>query len=159
MKLSLTNQRRALTGVLAGAIALFILIPFGDAQSNPGLSFRLAYEKETPGSFKMQLRTSDEVLNVSSTIVLDEKDVLSARVEPGLLYRQILITLTPDGGKRLRAVTASNLGTRLGIVVEGKLVAAPIIRQAIDGDQLSINTDPSEIDLLAKRINDAVKKR
>jgi preprotein translocase subunit SecD len=122
------------------------------------LTFHLAYDKQVPSTTKMRLRAED--LYVSNAVILDETDIVSAKVERGIV-RHILVVLTPAGAQRLHEVTASHLGERLGIVAGGKLISAPVILQATTENQFAISEGfltEAETDSLAERINNAARK-
>jgi preprotein translocase subunit SecD len=126
------------------------------------VSFRLAFEKESPDTTRFQLKSSSEILHVSRVSIISDADIVKATVERGMLRPILVVTLTPAGGKRLSETTASNLESRLGIIVDGSLISAPTIRQRIDGNQFTINTDrlsKSDMEALALRINAVVRQK
>lgn len=72
-------------------------------------------------------------------VLLDAADI--AKVAPssdanGTL--SISITMTPEGTRRLKEATTANIGRRLAIVVDGKVLIAPTIRSAIWGGSVSL---------------------
>jgi preprotein translocase subunit SecD len=95
-----------------------------------------------------------ETLNLESAVLLDHTALKSATVvkdKQGL--PTILITLTTVGAKRFGEITERHLGKRLGIVVGGKLLVAPFVRESILGGSLEISgsfTDEEAADLAAK---------
>jgi len=125
------------------------------------LSFRLAYDTDRPDTTKMQMKLSDEIFYVSNQAILDQRDVSRSRVEHGIVRPLLIFTLKPDGSKRLSDTSAAHLGSHLALIIDDVLVSAPMIRQRLDGNEFTINTDRlSEIELnaLATRINALVEQ-
>ncbi|HEX4630477.1 MAG TPA: hypothetical protein VH188_05885 [Chthoniobacterales bacterium] len=125
------------------------------------MSFRLAFEKERPETTKLQMRSSSEILYVSKIPIISDANIVNATVERGILRPILIVTLTLEGRKRLSETTASNIESRLAIIVDGNLISAPTIRQRIDSNQFTINTDrfsESDLNALAARISAAVKR-
>ena len=109
----------------------------------------------------MELGGPDEVLYVSNTPLLEGKDLTQARVETRLFGPDLLVTVTPEGAKRLRDVTSSHIGARLAVVVNHVLISAPIIRMAIEDGEMAITSarlTKSDLEELAEKINSSVKR-
>jgi preprotein translocase subunit SecD len=63
-------------------------------------------------------------------------DIDQAKIEPpgaGSISGFLAVTLTKDAAEKLASITRQNIGKRLVIVVDGAVVAAPIINAAIEG--------------------------
>jgi preprotein translocase subunit SecD len=130
-------------------------------ETSPTISFRLAFEEEASDTTKMQFQAPNEVVYVSKSSVLGEKDLLKATVEHSPSGPLLIVTVTPDGAKRLKQATSSHLGARLAVVVNGILISAPTIRQVIEGNELSVSSSrlaESQIEDLAKMVNNTVKR-
>jgi preprotein translocase subunit SecD len=56
-------------------------------------------------------------------------------VRDGQGQPEIYFVLTPDAAAAFASVTRSNVGSRLAIIVDGKLVSAPVIRSPIEGGE------------------------
>jgi preprotein translocase subunit SecD len=128
------------------------------------VEFRLAEDKPARGTQAMTIPGTNETVRVHKTPVLDAKDVASAAARKSLWMDRgysIAITLTPDGARKLEKVTTDNVGKRLAILVAGKLVSAPIIREPIlDGSAVieGGNISEQEASILTAKINAAAKK-
>ena len=72
--------------------------------------------------------------------VLDLMDVESASVteENGTGQPMIKITLTPAGSKRLQEASKANIHRRVAVVVDGKILSAPVIQAELTGPNLPI---------------------
>ena len=87
----------------------------------------------------MKLRDSDLVLQVSLDAEITSRDV--EKVVQGAARggaSAVGVHLRPRAADRLEALTTSNQGSRLAIVIDGELVSAPIIRGAIR-DRFEVN--------------------
>lgn len=51
----------------------------------------------------------------------------------------VAFTLTSQGGKKFGQLTADNIGKQLAIILDGKVISAPVIRQAITGGSGTIS--------------------
>ncbi len=68
--------------------------------------------------------------------------------------RQISLAFNAEGAKQFAQVTKANTGRQLAIVLDGKLYCAPVIRQAIEGGNASIDGNFSDEE--SKNIADAL---
>jgi preprotein translocase subunit SecD len=104
---------------------------------------------------------SIETLQVQKTPLLDATAIESAYVIYDVPKQPwVGITFTEVGTKQFAEITRQHIGDRLAIVVEKKLLSAPIIRAEIPDGKADIAANFTEIEArsLAKRINDAVVK-
>ena len=116
-------------------LTLFLLCPstLGLADDpKPTLEFRLADDADASGWQKMEQPGSDKPIYVSVKASLN-----GGHIEKVSFYKDangthsIGLTLTDDGAKAMEATTSRNLNKKLAIVLDGKVVSAPIIRSAI----------------------------
>ena len=107
-------------------------------------------------------RKVQEIVHVQKTPLLDQTSVSSAAVQkdPITGAPEINVTLTANGRKLFAEVTRRNIGKRLAIVVDGKLLSVPRIAGEIPGGSLPISARLSEQEIndLAAKINNAAKK-
>jgi preprotein translocase subunit SecD len=94
-------------------------------------------------------------LRVLKKPVLDGSDIARAvaQKDPGTGSNGVLVTLTEKGKERFASVTEGSIGKRLAIVVDGKIVAAPVIRTKIPGGSLVVSgnfTEKEAADLAEK---------
>jgi preprotein translocase subunit SecD len=125
------------------------------------LQFRLVAEEAGPDTEMMPLSTGgkEESLHVEKEVLLNAADVRSVHVDQvGAEGRRgIALAFTDEGGKTFGQVTQANVGRRLAIVVQGKVLSAPVIRCAIrDRAQIAGNFTMAEARGLAETIRAAV---
>ena len=152
------------------AIGLLPLAVVAHAAPAPSvLQFRLVVDNPTADSEQMTIAQPNnparqpDVLNVQKEVLLDQTAVKSATFGaqisgvpdnfPGPM--RISIKFTDAGAKRLAEVTRQSIGKRLAIVIDGKLVSAPLIITAITGGAAEItgNFTKEEARTLATEMN------
>ena len=111
---------------------------------------------------RKQLRTVREVVQVRKVPLLNLSAVASAAVgeDPLSGAAELRIRLTPNGQKLFARITRQNAGRRIGLVIDGLLVAAPRVSEEMVGSDIPIVVRSSEVELreLAARISDAARK-
>jgi preprotein translocase subunit SecD len=71
-----------------------------------------------------------------------QSEIIDARAQPGLDGKSgIIMTLEADAIKRLAGVIAVNAATPIPVLLDGKLVAEPVIERASDGDWVELRGD------------------
>jgi hypothetical protein len=152
------------------AIALLALAAVAHAVPAPSMiQFRLVVDSPTADSEPMTIvqpnnpSRQPEVLNVQKDVLLDRSDLESAKFGaqisgvpdnfPGPM--RISIKFTDAGAKRLAEVTRQSIGKRLAIVIDGKLVSAPLIITSITGGAAEVtgNFTKEEARVLATEMN------
>ena len=91
-------------------------------------------------------RTGDERL------VLGKKDIRSASATMNNGRPAIQIRLGSEATRRFADLTRRNIGRRLEIVIDGKVVASPVVQQAIRGGNILLSGSFTEQE--AKKIAD-----
>ncbi len=101
------------------------------------LTFRFVSEssEETFGSEMLSFEDGSNVANVSKRIVLSGDNLLDAKPKMDNQTNQTIVSFTLDrvGAKRFGKATTSGIGKRLAIVLDGKIISAPVIQDAIVG--------------------------
>ena len=103
----------------------------------------------------------NEVLFLEPEVLLNQTAVKSAWVEHDKEgAAQVHLLLTEEGKRRFADVTEKLLNKRLGIVVEGQLRSAPVIRTKIFGGEAIIygNLTEGEAADLADKLNRVASK-
>ena len=141
--------------------ALVILVmmvgyAMADLQAPSGLRLAGVEDKKTEQSITLRDSDSGKNLHVLKLSVITIADIKSAKVEKAGntgLY-QLSVELKDDGSKHLRDYTAGHQGKRLAIVVNNRLLAAPVIRAVIeDGHFVVGKMSQDEARTLADAIN------
>jgi len=104
------------------------------------LTFRFVTEnsEETFGSEKLPFEDGSDEVIVSKRIVLSGDNLLDAKPKMDNQTNQTVVSFTLDrvGAKRFGKATTSGIGKRLAIVLDGKIISAPVIQDAIVGGQV-----------------------
>lgn len=81
--------------------------------------------------------------------VLTASDIESAYSSLDAQSRRPFVSLkfTPDGARKLAAVTAENVGKPMAVVVDGRILSMPVIHDSITGGALQISGDMSEAEV------------
>ncbi|MGA2496165.1 MAG: protein kinase [Tepidisphaeraceae bacterium] len=97
------------------------------------LQFRLVAAGNESGTQSLPCNEGEDRLSVRREILLDETAVSSAVVAdaPAGGGAQVEVTFTKAGANRLAEVTGANIGRRLAVVFDGKVVGTPTIQSAI----------------------------
>ena len=99
------------------------------------LTFRFVVQNDEPsfGSEKMFSEDGLEELIVSKRIIISGENLVDANPRMDNQSNETVVSFTLDrvGAKRFGKATTSGIGKRLAIVLDGKVISAPIIRDAI----------------------------
>ena len=104
--------------------------------ATPLIEFRKAWYEKEEGRIASDFKQNGKQLYLEPKAQITEADVKSIKLEaddqvPNL--NQITIVLTDEGAKKMRTLTKEHLQHPLAILMEGKVVVAPIIREQIAG--------------------------
>ena len=101
------------------------------------LTFRFVVQNEEPsfGSEKLIFEDGSEEVIVSKRIILSGDNLVDAKPRMDNQTNETVVSFTLDrvGAKRFGKATTSGVGKRLAIVLDGKIISAPVIRDAIIG--------------------------
>ena len=91
--------------------------------------------EETFGSEKLLFEDNSDEAIVSKRIILSGDNILDAKPRMDSQTNETVVSFTLDrvGSKRFAKATTSGIGKRLAIILDGKIVSAPVIRSAIVG--------------------------
>ncbi len=105
------------------------------------LNFRLVTdEKNDFGSEKMITEVGEEVI-VNKKIIMSGENLVDAqpRVDNQTNRPMVSFTLDRYGAQKFGKVTTNNIGKKLAIVLDDKIISAPVIREAITGGSGTIS--------------------
>ena len=100
------------------------------------LTFRLASEEEDDfGSELLFFQDGQTQLRVSKRIVMTGDNLTNARPTFDNLNNETIVSFTLDrvGANKFGRATTKNIGKKLAIIMDNKIVSAPVIRDAIMG--------------------------
>ena len=109
------------------------------------LTFRFVIQNEEPsfGSEQLLFEDGSEKAVVSKRIILSGENLIDAKPSMDNQTNETVVTFSLDrvGSKRFAKATSSGVGKRLAIVLDGKIISAPVIRDAIVGGSGQISGD------------------
>ncbi len=112
------TPRRTLVGAVIAAVAVVVLA---------GAAWRhISVDAVAAVEFEARLAATGQH-------IASNRDILSARVVAGTKPATywVAITFTADGADKMRRATEAHIGEQLELLIDGKVVMAPIIRSAI----------------------------
>jgi len=109
------------------------------------LTFRFIIKgsEETFGSEKLEFEDGSEEAIVSKRIIMSGDNLLDAQPSMDTQNNETVVTFTLDrvGAKRFGKATSTGIGKRLAIVLDGEVISAPVIRDAIVSGSGQISGD------------------
>jgi uncharacterized protein (TIGR03067 family) len=127
------------------------------AAASGSFGVHLVTSADAPGSRMWRLALPGgavEEISLDSAALLDDTAIASAdaqRAPDG--GGEIRLVLTSEGARRFAEVTSRNVGRRLGIVVAGRLRAAPVVVAGITNGVLVVGgLKPAEAEALARTL-------
>ncbi len=105
------------------------------------LSFRLVTNQTNEfGSDKMMSESGEDLI-VSRQIIMSGDNLIDAQPRLDSQSNQPMVSFTLDrlGAQKFGKTTTNNVGKRLAIVLDNKIISAPVIREAITGGNGSIS--------------------
>lgn len=120
------------------------------------VSFTINPVQNQAGPNTVDLSSPEEaaVLHVSTKPLLTSDDFSSAAVFSKKGRSVLRLTLREAGALRLRDFSKANVGEKLAVVVDHKLLGAPVIRVPINGARLQVDAfDSDQANELARIIN------
>jgi len=99
------------------------------------LTFRFVTKnsEDSFGTEKLEYEDSSEVAMVSKRIILSGENLLDAQPRMNNESNETVVSFTLDrvGAKRFGKATSTGIGKQLAIVLDGKIISAPVIRDTI----------------------------
>ncbi len=99
------------------------------------LTFRFVVQNDEPsfGSEKLSTEDASEELIVSKRIIISGENLLDANPRVDNQSNETVVSFTLDrvGAKKFGKATTSGIGKRLAIILDGKIISAPVVRDAI----------------------------
>ena len=99
------------------------------------LTFRFVTNDENDrfGVEKLKFENSTEQASVSKRIIISGENLLDAQPKMDTQTNQTIVSFTLDrvGAKRFGKATSTGIGKQLAIVLDGKIISAPVVRDTI----------------------------
>ena len=107
------------------------------------LTSRLVAEENNFGSELLFFEDGTDQLNVSKRVVMSGDNLVNARPAFDDQSNQAIVSFTLDrvGAKKFGRVTKNNIGKKLAIILDSKIISAPVIQDAILGGNGQITGD------------------
>ena len=108
------------------------------------LTFRLVSETESDfGSELLYFEDSEQQLNISKRILLSGDNLITAKPSFDNQNNETTVNFSLDrvGSKKFARATTNNVGKRLAIILDNKIMSAPVIREPIVGGSGVITGD------------------
>ena len=107
------------------------------------LNFRLVSDKSSEFGVDKLTSESGEELIVSKRIIFSGENLVDAQPRLDTQSNQPMVTFTLDGlgAQKFGKTTSVNIGKRIAIVLDDKIISAPTIREAILGGSGTISGD------------------
>lgn len=119
---------------------IFLLIVFACSENEqPKLEFRIAEDHPASDLTEMIFEPTGDIFYLHNEVFLNQQDVKLASVVMQQERPVIQLVLTTEGTKKFKDLTAQNMGKHCAMVLNGKLLSAPIIRDTIPGGRAIIN--------------------
>ncbi|GEM_PF-2518977 len=136
-------------------VALFLFLMLSGCGKDVCIEFRLAGEEAGEGLTEFVLQESGRAFYVHDEVVLSNADVAAAKVSGWQGERVVELTLTEGGRRTFAEVTTDHVKERMGILVDGRLVSAPVINAPILGGRAIIagNFTEQEAERIAETLN------
>jgi len=106
------------------------------------LSFRLVSENETEfGSELLSYENSETQMNISKRVLLSGDNLINANPTFDNRSDEPVVSFNFDrvGTKKFARITTNNVGKRLAIILDNKIISAPVIREPIVGGSGNIS--------------------
>lgn len=111
-------------------------------QAAVGFEVRLAEDRPGPGLHQARIEGADRVIYLQPQVIVSNGDVVGSAVIDGDRPSRfhVAVKFSAAGAERMRTATAGRRGKPLAILVDGRVVAAPVVRGPI-GDSAVITGD------------------
>ena len=101
--------------------------------ANLTFQFITQSSEQSFGTEKLEFEDGSEEVYVSKRIILSGDNLVDAKPKMDSQTNETVVTFNLDrvGSKKFGKASSSGLGKRLAIVLDGKIISAPVIREAI----------------------------
>jgi len=122
-------------GALAAALTVGLLVGLGDRgtlRAAVRFEVRLAEAQPVPGLIVAQVGDSGRVIYLHPEMIVTNDDIAQSWVlQDGPDGFSVSVELMEAGAQRMRQATATHLGRPMAILIDGEVVAVPVVRSAI----------------------------
>jgi preprotein translocase subunit SecD len=134
------------TLVIFGLILVFLVGAFLQAQG--AVEIRAASSTAVAG-WQRIAAANGETLWVSPTVSLTSADIARSETQPPSGGRSnVGVVFTADGARKMRELSQTQVNQRIAVLLDGKVIWAPMVRAAIDNEAVMSGLSADE----AKRL-------
>ena len=132
------SRRRVVLGA-AASLAAIVIISFLVGLSDQGtvraavrFEVRLAETRPAPGLIVARVADSERLIYLHPELIVTNDDIAQSWVAPeGQQNFSISVQFRDAGAQRMRHATSAHIGRPVAILIDGKVVLAPVLRSAI----------------------------
>jgi preprotein translocase subunit SecD len=130
--------------LLASCLALFLAAAPADAGAPLRFEVRLLSDEMQDGWSAAPDPFGGRQLYLSPDVALSNTDVASAWYDPVGEEHRVGLLLTEEGAVKLAKLTKRHIGERLALIVDGRILSAPVVAGEISGGRALIQGDLTE---------------
>jgi preprotein translocase subunit SecD len=161
-ELAMSHRFRVIVGIVSfGVLAMSVLLGafVGNASNVPSatkLEIRLAETQPATGLVEAKVSHSDKTIYLHESPVFTDEDVTSTRVLSGddRTRFNVGVLLSQQGSEKTGNATESHVGKPVAILLNGDVIAAPILRGVVSQKALIIGDwTKAQADEIAAALN------
>jgi hypothetical protein len=93
---------------------------------------KLAEDRPGPGLHQAKVADSDRSVYLHDEVIVTNSDIASARaVQDGPSQYRVDVEFNASGAEKMRAATENHIGKHMAILLDGQVVATPVLRTPI----------------------------
>jgi preprotein translocase subunit SecD len=96
------------------------------------LEFRIAEVDPRPGLTKMTVQNINADFYLHDEVLLNNDDIVYAEYTLWQDKPSVKLIMTDEGKEQWAEITEQNIGSHIGMVLNGELVSAPLVKAKID---------------------------
>lgn len=147
--------RRSLLAVAGIGLAGSVWAGWLDETAKPKIEFKRAETKNADGLTEAVVPGSREKIYLHRKADATSEDIAEARVGVDASFNPAIdILFTKEGARKMEALTEKHRDKPLAILIDGKVVSAPVIRDTVSARaQITGRFTKDEVEKLVKAIN------
>ncbi|MBU0984065.1 MAG: hypothetical protein KKA42_09360 [candidate division Zixibacteria bacterium] len=126
---------------MKAAILVLSVLLLAGCSDRVTMEFRLADDAPGDGLTGMALAGGGQTFYLNENIMFSNEDVVAATVPGDGDHPFVELTFSDDAAVRLAQFTEENIGRRVAMIIDGELLAAPIIQAPITAGKAVITGD------------------
>jgi len=124
--------------IVVFVLGLRLWLPFmNDVQTAVRFEVRLAGQNPFPGLKEAKAGGGGRSVYLHQEVIVANSDIARAKAipQPGGSQYSIPVAFDPAGARKAHAATEKPIGNQTAILIDGKVVAAPTVREATDASE------------------------